>query len=435
VSRTTVVSAYDLLREDDWAESRPGSGTWVQPVSGSRSSRRQDILARSLSRNPVFETLLTGPNSMIDFSRANSGNPEGLDPELFAIQGDDLAQLLGQPGYAPMGLMALRRAIADRYTCTGVPTTPDQILVTTGAQQAISLLATLYVQRGDNVIIDNPTYVGALDAFRAAGARLIPVPVERDGVRVDILRGLLAAARPQIVYLMPSFQNPTGAVLGHEQRREVARMAAESGTAVIEDNTLADLALDGEAPPPLAAHAPSDAPVITIGSLSKLFWAGLRVGWVRAPESIVVRLARLKVVADLGSSVLPQVIAARLIPQTDHVKELRRRELLPRLDLFGGLLGELLPTWSWTRPTGGTFLWVRLPYGHAGEFAQLALRYGVIVTPGTTMSVDESHTDYFRLPFFQHPDNLREGANRLARAWDAYAPFADAGSRAVSVIV
>src|SRR3954447_14035604 len=130
VSRTTVVAAYDLLREDDLAESRPGSGTWVKTVSGARSWRRQDAQARSLTRNPLFDTLLGGPEAMIDFSKASSGNPEGLDPGVFALPPDELSRLLTEHGYSPLGLPALRRVIADDYTRMGLPTTPDQVLVT-----------------------------------------------------------------------------------------------------------------------------------------------------------------------------------------------------------------------------------------------------------------------------------------------------------------
>src|SRR5206468_2921380 len=159
------------------------------------------------------------------------------------------------------------------------------------------------------------------------------------------------------VYLMPTSHNPTGTVMPSEQRRQVALMAAESGTAIAEDNTLADLVVDRPTPPPLAAHVGGDVPVIGICSMPKLFWAGPRARWVR------------------------------------------------------------------------------LPHGNAGEFAQLALRCGVIVTPGTAMSVDASHTNYLRRPFFHHPGTLCEGVTRLARAWEAYAPFAGAGNPTVSMIV
>jgi DNA-binding transcriptional MocR family regulator len=178
--------------------------------------------------------------------------------------------------------------------------------------------------------------------------------------------------------------------------------------------------LDREPPPPLATYAPHVEEIITIGSLSKIFWAGLRVGWIRGSVALVERLARLKALTDLGSSLISQLLAIRLIPHLEVVKQLRREELRARRDLLLDELRERVPSWRWQCPPGGLFVWAQLPRGDARELAQEALRSGVIVTPGTTLSVDGTHTAWLRLPFLLPPDRLRLGLGRLVGAWERY---------------
>jgi DNA-binding transcriptional MocR family regulator len=202
-------------------------------------------------------------------------------------------------------------------------------------------------------------------------------------------------------------------------RKEVARIVRELGVPVIDDVTLADIILEAPPPPAIAAHAP-EAAVITVGSLSKLMWPGLRVGWVRAPEPIVERLARLKSALDLGSPLLTQAIAVRLLGAIEEARRLRRRELKPRRDLLASLLREHLPGWTFRLPAGGLFLWAQLPAGDAREFAQVALRHGAVVLAGPAMSAAEQHTRFLRLPFLAEPERLRTGVRRLSAAWRDY---------------
>jgi DNA-binding transcriptional MocR family regulator len=434
VSRTTVQSAYDLLRKEEWVESRTGSGTWVRPVSGARSWQRGDTFFGSLKRSSMFDPLLRREQSLVDLSMPGSGDPKGIPYNAYSLPEHEIARLLEQQGYAPYGLPALRQAIANRYTQEGLPTTEDQILVTSGAQQAISLVASLYLQRGDNVLIENPTFVGAIDAFRAMGSRLVPVPIEGARLRVELLPGLVKAHIPQLIYVTPTCQNPTGVVYSEDDRRELVRVAAEHRVPLLEDNTRFDLVLKGPDPSFLAAYA-EDAPVITVGSMSKLFWAGLRVGWLRAPQPVIARLARLKIVADLGTSLIPQAIAVRLFDHMDAIKARRREELLESLALMTDLMQEHLPTWMWSPPAGGPFLWVQLPWPDAQEFAQMALRHGTLVTPGITMSVDGSHTSYLRLPYFLDRELLHEGVTRLSEAWAAFTSLAGTERQLAGVVV
>ena len=237
------------------------------------------------------------------------------------------------------------------------------------------------------------------------------------------------------VYLMPTFHNPTGCVLPEQGRRDLARLCRVSGIPFIEDNTLAELALGSEPPPPLASYA-RDAPIVSVGSLSKVFWAGLRVGWIRASRPVIAQLGRLKAVADLGTSLVSQAIAVNLLAEADRVWDLRRRELAGRLALLEDLLERHLPGWSWRRPGGGLSVWARLPDGSSTDLAQIAGRHGVLIAPGPVLSPTGRCDEYVRLPFDHRPETLEQGIARLGRAWQAYRGMLDAqGPRRIDVIV
>ncbi|WP_433412364.1 PLP-dependent aminotransferase family protein [Microtetraspora malaysiensis] len=411
LSRTTVVAAYRLLREEGLLESVRGSGTRVAVHrSAGPAVPAADMPALKLPERP--------PDGVVDCQSSVVPDLGGVPDEILNVTAGDLRATAADADYEPLGLPVLRAAVADHYTRLGLPTTAEQVLVTNGAQQAISLLFTLF-SRGQGVIVsENPTYTGALDSARAAGARIVGLPVDEEGVKAGALRAALGRTRVQLLYLMTAGQNPTGAAMSTERRHDVARLVAAAGVPVVDDMTLADLAFDGRSSGPFAATAVG-ATVVTVGSLSKLFWPGLRVGWVRAPEQLIARLARLKVVADLGSSHVGQLIAVRLLPRIAEMAATRREQLAVRRDLLSGLLHAELPDWSWTRPRGGAFLWVRLPYGDAEEFARLALAHGVLVLPGSRTSTDGSFADHLRISYVAEPAELRLAAQRLSRAWAA----------------
>ena len=417
ISRTTVVAAYDALRELGWLDSRAGSGTWVcsrsPVVSAARSSAQESALAAS----PLLGLLdQRGDEDVVELALGTPLPLAELPAERFTLPADEHAALLRDRGYYPFGLPALRRAVAAEFCRSGLPTDREQVLVTNGAQHAFMLCAMLSLQRGDTALLEDPTYFGAIDACRAVGARIATVPVGPGGAAPAAIRARMTAAGARLIYLTTTFQNPTGTVMPVQARKDLARMVAEFGVPVVDDRTMADLILEGSPPPPLAAYAP-DQPVLTIGSLSKLVWPGLRVGWIRAPEPIVQRLARLKSAMDLGSPITTQAVAARLVDALDEVRALRRQQLKPRRDLLATLLSERIPEWTFRVPHGGLFLWVKLPSGDAREFAQFAVRHGVVTLPGSTLSADESHTAFLRLPFLAEPETLRRGVDRLATAW------------------
>lgn len=430
VSRSTVVAAYDQLRSESLLVSRQGSGTRVSP-----DVRRQpaDGWAPGALGQTVFRRLVDGPGGLISLGCAISPCHRAVGEAIAGLGGDDVAAALSRSGYHPLGLPELRAALAELHTREGFPTVPEQILVTTGAQQAINVAAALLVRRGESVIVESPGFPGVIDVFRGAGARLVTVPVDEEGVRVDEVEHVARRSAVAAVFVMPSFHNPTGVALSEERRRRLALLAAEASVPVIEDNALEHARL-GSAPP-LPVGALGAGPVVTIGSLSKVFWGGLRVGWIRASEDLVGRLVKVKVVHDLGTGVVDQLVAARLLGNFESLRAARELELLSALDHTSALVREHLAGWTWERPRGGLSLWVGLPSGDADAFSQVALRHGVEIVPGSAMSPDGAHRGHLRLPFgFEH-DVTTELVRRLGAAWAAYGPAQGAVHDRLDVVV
>ena len=407
VGRSTVVAAYDLLRRDGRIVRRQGSGTQVAGSAGAR--RRQTTGA------PVFLHLLEPREGVILLACAA---PDAPPPELadaYARILPGLAATSGDIGYHPAGHPALRLAIAERYTRRGIRTDPDHILVTNGAQQALSLLARAFLTPGDRVMVEAPTYHGALEAFREQAALLCALPVGLSGIKAAA-----SQHRPALAYVISTFHNPTGSVVSTLTRQTLVETCAEAGVPLIDDEVLGDLAFPGEqAPPPLAAFGDS---VISVGSLSKTVWAGLRVGWVRAPRPAVARLARLLAVHDLGGNIPGQLAAADLLPRLEPLAQQWAVERKARYDHLRALLARHLPDWVAPPVRGGQTLWIRLPRGDGNSFAQIALRHRVAVLPGSGLDASGYSTEYLRIHFLLPPDELTEAVRRLASAWRAYRP-------------
>ncbi|UQS26360.1 PLP-dependent aminotransferase family protein [Amycolatopsis thermalba] len=414
VSRNTAVAAYDVLRDHGVVERRRGSGTFVRrpPRPG------RGVIAEF---NPMFLHLLDPVPDLIDLTCAAPPQPACL-PEVVA------EAALGDfgIGYHPSGLPALRQAIAGFYAAQGLPTDPGQIVVTSGAQQAISLLTQLFLRPGDAVVVEELTYPGALDAFRGSGARVLGVPLTAEGVSVPGLAEVVAGAK--LVYLVPAFQNPTGSVLPSHAARRVVALCESHGVPLVDDQVLADLTLDGPRPAPLARHGGG---VISVGSLSKLIWGGVRIGWVRADPRTAADLARLKAVADLGTDVVAQAVGVALFARLDRLRKERQCELRERRDQVVRDLRSALPSWEFRTPPGGQTLWIRLPGVDSRRFAQFALRYGVALLEGTSLAAHESSSEHIRVPFTLPREALSEAVRRLRRAWEDY-PGANGGELALS---
>jgi DNA-binding transcriptional MocR family regulator len=436
VARITVSAAYELLERRGLVDRLQGRGTHVTGADGRPVNLRAADLTTSLQHNVIFRRLGDRLPDAVDLLGSSAPPGAAIRQAIAAAAAViDLGELLSDHGYYPLGYPPLRRALAAHLSARGLPTSQEQILVTGGAQQAISLLAAYYVSSGSVVVLEDPTFPGAVDAFRAVGAQILSAPVRAGGADIELIAATISECTVRAVYLMPTFHNPTGAVMPEAARRELARFSRVSGVPLIEDNTLAELTLAGEPPMPLAAYG-RNGHIVSIGSLSKLFWAGLRVGWVRASRSAIAQLGQLKAVADLGSSLVSQAIAVRLLGEAERITDLRRRELTERLALLEDLLHGMLPEWRWRRPPGGLSIWARLPAGSSTELAQIAGRHGVLIAPGPLMSPTRQFDEFIRLPFDHQPAVLREAIRRLASAWQAYSAALDShGPARLDVIV
>jgi DNA-binding transcriptional MocR family regulator len=436
IGRSTVGAAYKLLHTRGLVDRRQGRGTQILSCDGVLAGGRPGELATSLQRNLLFRHLGESSDETVDLLGSCSPPSAPVRQAIAAaIAAIDLDELARDHGYLPLGYPPLRRAVAAHLGALGLPSAEEEVLITGGAQQAISLIATCYLMPGQVVVVEDPTFPGAIDAFRTVGARIFTVPAGHSGPDVDLLAATITHNAVQAVYLMPTFHNPTGALMPESARRELARLSRTARVPIIEDDTLAELALGHEAPPPIAALA-RDAPIVSIGSLSKLFWGGLRVGWIRGPRSMIAQLGRIKAILDLGTSLLSQAVAAALLVEAERIRELRRRELAARLALLRELLERLLPSWRWREPAGGVSLWARLPFGSSTELAQLASRHRVLIVPGTVMSAIGGLDEFVRLPFDHERNVLEEGMRRLARAWEDYsATVEEQAARRLDIVV
>jgi len=435
VARATVSNAYELLERRGLVDRRQGRGTHVTRGDTVGVDVRAAALATSLQRNLLFRRLGQPTPGTIDLLGSSAPPSPAIREELAdAAATVDIGELSLSHGYFPLGYPPFRQAIADHLTAHGLPSSAEEILVTGGAQQGISLFARSHASHGGVVAVEDPTFPGAVDAFQTAGARILPVPVCESEAEVELLGRTVVENRVRAVYLMPTFQNPTGSVMPDQARRDLVRFARATELFIVEDNTLSELELGPRPPPSLATYARKTT-VVSIGSLSKMYWAGLRVGWVRAPRSTIVQLGRLKAVADLGTSLPSQAIAMNLLARSEHVRARRRRELEARLTLLEELLRRHLPEWEWRRPQGGLSLWVRLPDGSSTELTQIAHRRGVSITPGSLMSTTGRFDDFVRLSFDHEEVVLEEGIRRLAAAWKTYRRGLASNSSRVDVVV
>lgn len=421
VSRGTVVGAYDALRARGVARSRRGSGTFL---TASASARRTH-------EAPLLSKLVEEDHAPIDFSMAALQTPELLPDSRVSLR--DALDHLPRHGYAPLGAAPLRAAIAGHLSSGAAGATePRQVLVTNGGQGGISLLAAAMIKPGDRVLVEAPTYPGAIEIFSRAGARVEALERDHAGISREALEHALGAGPARLLYLVPTCQNPTGKTMSEGRRREVLRIARERRTVIVEDTAMAGLSLR-QAPPDMCALSPED--VISVGSLSKCYWAGLRVGWIRAAPELIQRLGRLRASLDLGAPLLDQVAAAEIFRDFDRATEPVRRAARDRLALLAKELRAQLPDWQFEEPEGGWSVWVRLPHGEGERFAQLALRNGVAISTGAAMAPDDRFAGYLRLSAGGPPDEIIKGVALLARAWDRMIAQPDRGGEAITLPV
>ncbi|MDQ1121991.1 MocR-like transcription factor YczR [Microbacterium trichothecenolyticum] len=396
LSRTTVAAAYRSLRETGHIESLRGSGSVTLPLGRNDPGR--------------FES----DDAVIDLQQASPAAWPGL-PAVIAEVTQDVPALVARTGYDVVGDPLLRAAIADRYTRRGLATDPEQILVTTGAQSAIHLIASILLNRADRVLIETPTYPHASDAFRRIGARLVGVPVDvEDGWDLERAAQTFARALPTLGYLMPDFHNPTGRTMTDAETAAFVDGARAVGTTLVLDETTAELDIDRRGP---AAPFPDDEHIIRVASLGKTVWGGLRVGWIRAVPDVVRRLASGRPVHDLGTPELEQAIAARLVPRLDEIAAQRGDLLRAGRNSLVSALRRSFPEWEVPEPRGGVSLWVGLGAPLSTPLVMNARARGLALSAGSRFAVDGGHDRRLRVPFTAAPSTLERAADILRAAW------------------
>ncbi len=396
-SRSTITAAYDLLRQTDYARSRQGSGTLAAlPASAE-----------------------TGP---IDFAHAVPAPLPGIGDYVQRAAADP-DRLLRAPGFDMLGDEELRAQLAARCTLRGVRTGAGEVMVTAGAQHAMSLLARALLRRGDRVLMDSPCYPHAYEAFRAAGARVVTTPVTRDGWDGEHLIDTILRVRPSAAFLMPDFQNPTGASMPPRLRAAVVEAAARTGTRLIVDETTADLDIDRNwTDGTFARHAVAGSEIITIGSLGKSIWSGLRLGWIRADASTIAELTRRRPAFDMGSPVLEQAVARELIPDLEALLQTRSGLLRAGRDQLVSELRDALPDWDTPVPNGGLSLWVSFERPIGTALSLLARTKGLAISAGPRFTLDGSQERFLRLPYTEPASALSRGISLLAEVYAAIDP-------------
>jgi DNA-binding transcriptional MocR family regulator len=324
--------------------------------------------------------------------------------------------------YAPTeGLAVLRQLIADRLNDRfGLERTADQVLVVSGSQQALDLTGKIFLDDGDAVLCESPTYLGAINAFRAYRPRFVAIATDDHGmVPAELERRLEDVERAKLIYVIPDFQNPSGRRWSVDRRRTLAEIAARFGVPVIEDAPYAELCFDGEALPPVASFD-SAGLVVFLGTFSKILSPGLRLGWVAAHEEILRRYVLVKQGVDLHTSSLTQLLAARFMLEGDldgHVRRIRETYRVRRDAMLAALDRHMPPGVHYTRPAGGLFLWLELPPGlNARTLLEHSLEKNVAFVPGGAFFTEPGHDNTLRLNFSAMPvDRIAEGVRRLGR--------------------
>lgn len=406
VSRTTVAAAYEQLRSEGFLHSRRGAGSWTAvPAIRLRPSV------------PWAPLLPDGADHQIDLTIAAVSAPAAAVTDAAAAAVDALPSYLAGHGYEPTGLPVLREAIAERCTRRGLATTPDQILVTGGAQHGVHLALRLLAGAGDRVLVESPTYPNTLDAIRAVGARGVPVGLAPSGWDLGLIETALRQAAPVVLHTIAEFQNPTGFRMPEDDRAALVAAARRGGAHVVCDESLSDLVIDAPPPNPAPlARFDTDGRVVSVGSVSKVLWGGLRVGWIRATPPLVRRLTVIRAAVDLGGPVLEQLLVAELLRRLEALLPARQALLAVRRDALVGALARELPAWRFQVPGGGLSLWVQLDRPVSTVLVQAAERHGVLLVAGPRFGADGTLERFLRLPFTLPEATLQEAVSRLAAA-------------------
>lgn len=394
LSRTTVAAAYSKLRDDGFLDSVRGSGSTLRLPGRERGEH-------------AHHTGLP-----LDFTKATAPAYPGLQAA-YAAAAAELPAHLGHDGFDLVGLPDLRESIAQSYRDRGLPTSAEQVMVTIGAQHALQLVTRTLYSPGERILVEQPTYPHALDTFSSIGARVLAFPVRQDG-GWDLPEALLQIRRaaPTLAFLMPDFHNPTGMSMSVHEREFLAAAAAREGTVLVVDETTALLDIDRGPLPPMACFSPN---ILTLGSLGKVAWGGLRIGWIRGPRDMLAQILRNRPAVDLGTPLVEQLAATHLLADLPSMVASRSLDLRRGRDNAVSLLREALPQWKVRSPDGGLNLWINTETVSSSALALAARAEGLGLVPGPRFGIDGAFERYLRLPFSYGEGQMRDAVDILAR--------------------
>lgn len=435
VNRSTVLNAYRELKADGLVDSRVGQGTVVcaRRASGIQNKgimqetlpwRQYFSEGMARSRDTMVRDLMELANreDMISFA-AGVAIP-GID-SLDALQNIQL-RLVKDCKHSILhhtpteGHYPLRESISRLMKSRQAYVPPEEVVVLSGSQQGLDLTARSLIDPGDVVVVEEPTFFCALQIFNSLGARILGVPVDGDGMRMDMLESLLQRYKPKLVYTMPTFQNPSGVVMSLERRRQLLNLAYKYRVPILEDDPYGELRYEGEALPSLKA-LDEFGYVIYLSTFSKVMFAGLRIGWAAAPKPFIHQLTILKQLADLHASSMAQWIFDAFLREgllEPHIQRIRKENMYRRDIMLEELEKYAVPGMEWNRPEGGIYIWCTLPGQiNPSRLIARAADRKVAYVPGEVFFPDKQSGNRIRLNFtYPKPELIREGVKRLVSA-------------------
>ncbi len=439
VSRTVVVEAYSELISKGIAVGKHGSGTYIRTsiqITGHPSGAASPIndqapwvvellKTSSFTREQELEALLklTSTPGMISFAEQSS--PDLLWPiadfqrafkKVFQADGlEAVNQSTNNINFPPFC-----DTISQILASDGISAQPENILITSGSQQGLSLVSQIFLRPGDTVLLETPTYYFAVNLFEAMGVKMIGIPMDRDGMIMEDVEDALVRFHPRLIFTMPTFHHPTGICMSSERRRKLVALSTQYNVPILEDDFIGNIRLEGRAEPALKA-LDTHGNVIYMGTFSKILMPGLRLGYLVADKMVYNLIRSQKILSDLGTSVLLQQVLNEFITVGQYQTHLRRirQEYRRRRDMMLKSLEQFLPKESsWIPPKGGRYIWLRLPYRLSSDaLFPFALEAGVSFIPGRFFFPDQGDSSYLQLNFATNPSETnREGIKRLGRA-------------------
>jgi DNA-binding transcriptional MocR family regulator len=442
VDRSTVARAYLELGKEGILKSQVGRGSFISGSGFSGSGDARDAAGEAALFR--FSRFIQGlGNSQLNLPVLASGEYisfAGGIPAADSYPAQEFEHILldlikaghgaSMFDHAPSnGEPALRKAIGEHLRKRGVVFEDDELLILSGSQQGIDLVASVFVDPGDYVVLEEPSYFWAISNFKARQAKLLPCPLDEDGLDLQVLENHLKARRPKFIYSMPTNHNPTGISLSVARRKAFLELAAKYQCPIFEDDFSGDLVYQAEPLPPLKSFPLAKELVIHQGTFSKALCPGIRLGWLIAPPAVLSKLTFAKQARDLFTSSMAQVVLTEYLNKGlyhEHLAHINREYAAKRdamLDALA-LYFKDMPQVRWTRPRGGLFLWLSMtgsPGASSRDLLDFAKREGVVFNPGDLCSVDGKQLESLRLCFIQNDrQKIQEGIRRLARAVELY---------------